>query len=113
MKRFYVIALLVIAVSLGSCSTKFQLVGHWVDGKRNLGTLLGDNTFNYTGNFFKDNTCNLGEGFNRYSCKYSVLDDGRIKIDTGGGDIIIGKLEAGKLVLEKGGKVMVVLYKAK
>ena len=83
-----------------------------MDGKQNIGSFVGDDTFNYTMNFFEDNTCNLGQEFSRYSCKYTVLDDGRVKIDVKGGDIRIGKLEGGKLVIESGGK-SIVLYKSK
>lgn len=43
-------------------------------------------------------------------CKYTVLDDGSIKIEFQGGGTVTGRLDNGKLILNPG-KEQTVLYK--
>ena len=109
MKRIYVIALLVFAISFGSCSTKSQLVGTWAESS--LGESWGiegaspyDNPWAKIWEFRSDNTFKMGDIGGMYSGqgKYTVLDNGSIKIEFQGGRTITGNIENKKLIINWG-----------
>ncbi len=91
-------ALLLLAVCFGGCSTQSQLVGTWSDRSR-VSAEWGS-AWGYRLAFSSDKTCHVEEGSNQDTCKYTVLDDGSIKIDFQHSGMVIAKLEAGKLVLK-------------
>jgi hypothetical protein len=87
-----------LAACLGACSTQSQLVGTWSD--RSKASNEWGSAWGYRLAFSSDNTCQVEEGINQDTCKYAVLDDGRINIEFKHGGTVTGKLEAGKLVLQ-------------
>ena len=95
MKKIFVIALLVFAVSFGSCSTKPQLVGTWAKGKVEWDT--GE-----TWQFRPDKTFLMRGLTSSRQGKYTVLDNGSIKIEFQGGSTATGKLENGNLIINPG-----------
>ena len=92
-------AVLIVAVCFGACSTKSQLVGRWSDG----GGMLFDpsNPWAEKWEFRSNDTCNMSKGMNSGQCKYTVLDNGTIKIEFQGGGTVTGKLENKNLIINR------------
>jgi hypothetical protein len=88
-------AVLVVAACFGSCSTKSQLVGKWRHGGFGPEITAMDERWV----FRSDDTCEWGWFTREGQCKYTVLDDGSIKIDIQGGDSVTGKIENGNLII--------------
>lgn len=104
----------IIAAFLLTNSLKSQLVGTWstdtmgkslgIQGSRPIPTAE-------TWKFFSDNTGRMEHFTSSGSFKYTILDDGRIKIEFQGGQKAEGKLDRGDLILAAFGEKPVVLYK--
>jgi len=103
-------AVLVVAVCFGGCSTKSQLVGTWSNDTVSKSMGGSPVPTAETWEFRSDDTCRMSWFTRSGECKYTVLDDGSIKIEFQGGGIVTGKLENGKLILNPG-KEQTVLYK--
>jgi hypothetical protein len=75
------------------------LEGTWSDIVPGGNTHLDDNPWWERWKFSSDKTCWMRAGTRGYDCKYSALDDGRVKIEFKSGGGAIGTLNAEKLVL--------------
>lgn len=102
---------LVLVACFVCCSTKSQLVGTWSNDALSKSIAGGQpSAWAETWVFRSDNTCRVSEGTRGGQCKYTVLDDGSIKIEIQGGATVTARLENNKLVINWG-KVQSVLFK--
>ena len=93
--------MLVLTGIIFGCSSKAsQLTGKW------SGVIPENNgeSSAVTAEFFSDNTLNLTMGGVPLSSKWTILDDGRIKVDLiNGGPTILGTLQNHSLILDFSG----------
>lgn len=101
-------AVLVVVSCFVGCSTKSRLVGSWSTDPP--GSPFSPWTEAWS--FRSDNTCSVGRGTRDGTCKYTVLDDGSIKIEIEGGATVTAKLENNKLMINWGERQSV-LYKSR
>jgi hypothetical protein len=103
--------MLAVAACFVGCSTKSQLVGTWSNDALSKSISGGQPIASAeTWVFRSDNTCRVTWFTREGQCKYTVLDDGSIKIEIQGGATVTGKLENSELRINWG-KVQSVLYK--
>ncbi|MEI6096189.1 MAG: hypothetical protein WCR08_12150 [Gammaproteobacteria bacterium] len=84
-------------VLLSACSTEAPVLGKWESVEKYA---IGETSIE----FFKDNTCvNSDKG--SWACKYTTLNDGRIKIDMAlGGVSFFGSLKGDEFQVVRGAK---------
>ena len=100
----------ITAAFLITNSIKFQLVGTWSNDYLS-GSIGGSPVPTAeTWEFFSDNTFRMSWFTRSGKGKYTILDDGSIKIEFQGSNTVTGRLENKKLIINYG-KEQTVLYK--